>query len=296
MIAPEPLWTPAVRLSPAEARLRFSFTPRRAVTWDGDVSFERYVTGSAAAAIDGETHNRLILQLAHAGRARWAWAGQERDVPGVAGPRLRLIPAGVAYAGAWEGRSRAMHLLLPPDALRDDAGRPARLRPVLDGEDATLTLLMRLLARQAEGVGADLLVRAHLVQAVAAHLVRHYRDPLDGPADEPTDARPMSAAARRRVADYLLGGVRGHGDRPMTAAAVAGVAGVSTRQLSRQFRATFGVTLPRFVMQARAAYALELIRARPHAGRAAIAAAAGFSDQAHLSRTLKQLDPAAAAT
>ena len=278
---------PGRGLSPAEVRRRLAFAPRRAVTWEEDVTFERYDLGPGTATVDAESHTRVMVQLRHTGPVRWGWAGRENEACSILKPSLAIVPAGTDHFSEWDGRSRSLHLLLPDSALVDAAGRRVRLRPVFDGSDPTLLTLMRLLAGQADDAEPDLMTRAHLVRAAVAYLLRHYHEPADRPSADAA-ATALSGPARRRVADYLVGGVRG-GDRPMTAAAVARVAGVSTRQLSRQFRATFGVTLPRFVMQARAEYALELIRTRPHAGRAAVAAAAGFSDQAHLSRTLKRL-------
>ncbi|WP_028007227.1 AraC family transcriptional regulator [Solimonas flava] len=140
------------------------------------------------------------------------------------------------------------------DAVREDRAAAGRLTALLDG-----------LWRAREPLAFD-----SLLHGLCAQLRPHARV-----------ARPAPASAAPRfsaVIDYL----HAHLDRRLTLDELAAVAGLSPFHFLRAFRARHGVTPQQMLMALRLAAA----KRRLAAGQApaAVAAACGLADQAHLTR------------
>jgi AraC family transcriptional regulator len=97
-----------------------------------------------------------------------------------------------------------------------------------------------------------------------------------GPADR------VAPSWLGRVVERIHAEFRG----PLTLAALAGPEAVHPAHLARAFRRSQGVTVAAYVRRLRLEHAMRELRATPRS-LAAIAHAAGFADQSHLTRALK---------
>jgi AraC-like DNA-binding protein len=180
---------------------------------------------------------------------------------------VAAVPGGWAYKvlyldpaliGAWAEEDSA------PQAARWVVFRDEDLRAAL--RDAH-----RALAEEPPGLAVDAAVLA-AVDALRPHL-----EP--GPPSPRT--RPEHAAVRRARA-YL----EERWDAPVTLAEVAAHAGLSRFELARTFRAQIGLPPHAFQLDLRIARARSLLASGEPP--AAVAAACGFCDQAHLTRVFKR--------
>jgi AraC-like DNA-binding protein len=169
-------------------------------------------------------------------------------------------------------------LYLDPALVHDwaerDASAPRAARWVVFRDPALRSALVRMhaaLAAGETGLGRDELV----VGAVAA-LRRHLR-PV------PPDVRGGAEhAAVRRAGSFLAE----RWDRPVALAELSSFAGLSRYELIRRFREQTGLTPHAFQTNLRIAHARTMLRAGdPIAG---VAAACGFADQSHLTRTFRR--------
>jgi AraC-like DNA-binding protein len=121
----------------------------------------------------------------------------------------------------------------------------------------------------------DLAVESAVAHAVAL-LRRHLR-----PGPSPARTAPEHAAVRRALAH-----LRERWDQPVSLAELAAVAGLSRFELVRCFSAQVGLPPHAFQIDLR----IRAARARlaAHEPPAVVAAACGFADQAHLTRTFKR--------
>jgi AraC-like DNA-binding protein len=180
---------------------------------------------------------------------------------------VAAVPGGWAYKvlyldpaliGAWAEEDSA------PQAARWVVFRDEGLRAAL--RDAH-----RALAEEPPGLAVDAAVLA-AVDALRPHL-------------EPGPPRPRTRpehAAVRRARAYL----EERWDAPVTLAELAAHAGLSRFELARTFRAQIGLPPHAFQLDLRIARARTLLAAGEPA--AAVAAACGFCDQAHLIRVFKR--------
>lgn len=96
-------------------------------------------------------------------------------------------------------------------------------------------------------------------------------------------SNPLTAAALKRLNDY----VAAHLAERILVADMAAVVGMSPNHFAHVYSARTGSSPHQFVLSQRLRRATELLRASP-LGLAEIAAACGFANQQHLSRTLRQ--------
>ena len=89
-------------------------------------------------------------------------------------------------------------------------------------------------------------------------------------------------AAVRRARTYLVE----HWDQPVSLAVLSSAAGLSRFELVRQFRAQTGLTPHAFQTNVRINRARELLRTGDPIAQ--VAAACGFADQPHLTRTFRR--------
>jgi AraC-like DNA-binding protein len=181
---------------------------------------------------------------------------------------MAAVPEGWAYKV----------LYLDPAILHDWAERdgraPRAARWVVFRDRALRDSLLR--AHGALAAGDGLAVDEAVLQAVKG--LRPHLKP--GPPN-PGRGRPEHAAVRRARSH-----IAEHWDGPVRLADLSAVAGLSRFELVRRFRAQTGLTPHAFQTNLRIARARELLTAgEPPAG---VAAACGFADQPHLTRTFKR--------
>lgn len=187
----------------------------------------------------------------------------------------------------WTESIVVSHVYLGNDLLCRLAGemedRPVdqvRLHDVLNGADPTVTQLCKLLRQEASTarVGCSLYAEAVSMQ-LGVHLLRHYAGcRFRGPAG----ADRLSPAQARRLQEYVDGNLAG----ALSLEQLARVAGVGVCALNRLLRGTWGTTAHGYVIDRRVERACALLR-RGDLPLKAVAAATGFSDQAHMTRTLR---------
>ena len=155
-----------------------------------------------------------------------------------------------------------------------DASAPRAARWVVFRDPSLRAALLRMHAAFAAGETG--LERDELVVDAVAGLRRHLR-PVP-----PNALGGREHAAVRRARSYLAD----RWDRPVALAELAASAGLSRFELIRRFRQQTGLTPHAFQTNLRMAHARTMLRAGdPIAG---VAAACGFADQAHLTRTFRR--------
>ena len=274
---------PQQLITPQEARRRHVVPSRTSLDLPCGATVEHFRTGAGSVSLPGETHVRVSLQLWHAGALKWDWGGGSFEAPAIDAdrPLLTVVPAGCEQRWSWDGDFEAVHVSLPGTLLDEAAGRTVAVRPVLGVADAVAGPMLRLLAGGAAGTG-DEATAGHLCRALASHLAAaHAEQPAAG-----RRAPTFTDAERQRVARFVAGKL--DAGEKVTAAGLADEMNCSTRHLSRAFGASFGLPLRTFVLRERTRRARTLLRACPHLTRAAVACRCGFSDEAHLSRSLRR--------
>jgi AraC-like DNA-binding protein len=228
------------------------------------------------------------------------------DAVGVSGHRERPSRLG-GWATVWEGGAAAGPVRVLPDGCLDViwldgtlvvAGPDTRAylyRPAPGGGPATGVRFAPGFGPAVLGVPADALTdaRVPLADVWPARRVRELSERLAA-ADGAGRGAVLEAALRDRlggnrppVEPWVPAAVAALAEgRPV--AAVAGELGVSERQLRRRSGAAFGYGPKTLTRVLRLRRALRLAR-RPGLTGAAVAAAAGYADQAHLARDVRAL-------
>jgi AraC-like DNA-binding protein len=198
-----------------------------------------------------------------------------------------LVDAGVAFFRRDEGQEEVAHpvpggdddtMVTLPDPivaqlLGDDGDLPQRVVFTSPEADLRLRLLLAACGRGETTTAAD--------QAVALITsILRLADPARIEA-----GRPATSAARRRVVDGAREALAV--DPSLGLLELARLVSVSPYHLSRIFRAVTGQTLSTYRRRLRLRSALDQIR-EGHQDLAAVAADAGFSDHAHLTRTFRR--------
>lgn len=162
-------------------------------------------------------------------------------------------------------------------------GRPVEqvlLHDVLSGTDPIITQLTHLLRQEAAtgGVGCALYAEGLSMQ-LGVHLLRNYAACRFRLADR---AARLSPTQVRRLQDYVDSHLAGK----ITLEGLAQAAGLGPCTLVRMLRATWGTTAHSYVVDRRVDRARRLAQ-KSDLPLKAIAATTGFSDQAHMTRTLR---------
>lgn len=233
---------------------------------------------------------RLVVILDKGGRGgidiRLSDAAGGRRAGDGGGP-LHYVPAGVPVRASTAGVSGLTHLDIHLDltALAARAARPlddgALATPRLGFCDDRLLRLAHLLAAECGGAGTGCdLYGDGLVTAVVGALLDH-------------DAAPMATARAARLTPLQLKRVTGFIEenclRSVRLQELADVAGLSASYFSAAFKASTGLSPYRWLMRARIDRVKALLEGQG-VPLAAAAAAAGFSDQAHLTRVFRQVE------
>lgn len=125
-------------------------------------------------------------------------------------------------------------------------------------------------------------------RAVTGILLDHARHPSAPPPSQIAVSRPADTRVAQAI-DVMNANVQD----PVPLATIAGMVGLSTRQLDRQFTAASGKTVSRAYLAIRIDRALELL-SQTMWSVTEIAHATGFVDGAHLAKTLKKSEGLAA--
>ncbi len=154
------------------------------------------------------------------------------------------------------------------------------LAPVQVTQDGRLAALMSAMCEEVrEGCPSGRLFGESLSLALLAYLAGTYATPR--PPD--CDASNLSPSQRRIVVGY----VRSHLAGSVCVSELAALVQMSPSHFARVFRASFGVTPYRFVMQERIGKAKGML-AEAEMSASQIAMALGFSSQSHFAKVFRQ--------
>jgi AraC family transcriptional regulator len=212
---------------------------------------------------------------------RWS---REQCVPG----DVSLLTRSEKSHWHWTQDIDVVHVYLAPETLAKVSSEAmdrdivdVRLQDVLKTHDPIIAGTSAAIASEAEcqGMGGQLYVEA-LATQMSVHLLRKYSSIS---CRQPTHLGCLSAQQAKRIAEYI----EAHLDSHLSLDELAGVAGLSTWHFLRQFRARFNCAPHAYVIERRIEQAKRLLR-RGALPIKEVAAACGFSDQAHMTRLFRR--------
>ena len=200
-----------------------------------------------------------------------------------------VTPAGTRSGWRWFGTSDVIVVTLDPDQVAQFAR--TELGMVLDAQqfenlplfsDADLCAAGVILrdALEADDITSGVMFEAMSRVLLVKLLQRYGRRP---PGDVALSARFTSAHYQR-----VLTFIRANLGRTITTDELAREAGMSTSHFGRVFKETVGVTPMRYVLAYRVEQAIALMK-DPELSLGQIALDCGFADQAHFTRSFKQV-------
>ncbi|MEO1192594.1 MAG: AraC family transcriptional regulator [Pseudomonadota bacterium] len=223
----------------------------------GDTPMDRQFDGRWTRSQCGPGHFSL---LSHAMESHWNWT------EGLVVSHLYL--------------DDALMTRVARDVQDKDVGR-VRLHDVLQGSDPVVSHVSDELTREAASKGpAGALYAEALSVQLAVHLLRNY-------ASIEVKKKGAVAGLSQRQLALLEDYIDAHLHEPLTLAELAGVAQLGVWTFNRQLRATVGLPGYAFVQRKRMERACTLLR-EPGRALKDIAAACGFSDQAHMTRSFRK--------
>jgi AraC family transcriptional regulator len=197
---------------------------------------------------------------------------------------VTVSPSNAECRAESSGGLEVLVLTVPTQSLAfavvDQASPGSNIVSRLNGRDDVLARLGRAIAAEAaagfpEGpLGWDRLTDSFVERLATSHMsypVNWRRGLLD-------------KCALRRVRDFVAANI----DQPLTISAIAAAAGQDPSHFARIFARTVRMTPHRYVVQARLAHALQLIRMK-RLSFAEAASGAGFADQSHLSNWARRV-------
>lgn len=229
-----------------------------------------------AAKFRAAASHQLIFHLVRPVTVRRGTAKPKNVLPG----EMFLQPAHGELAVELGGELETLHVYLTDEALRSGQDRPVRLAEELGTTDPLLEQLA--LALDAAVRDWEPSARTYVDQVtalMASQLIR--RHSAERPARQPKRTG-LSARQFEQVRDLLAERLA----EPVPLKDMAGVAGLSISQFSRQFKATTGLAPHRFLLRMRLKQA-ELLLRTGTAPIADIAVECGFSHQEHLTRVMR---------
>lgn len=243
------------------------------------------------SAVSGPGIDSLLLVIYRRGsvlmRRDCGAAWQEKMVrPG----DISMLGAGIASDWEWDQPIEVSHVYLSYDLVADTCAQAfdqdyRRLVPrdALDIHDPKSLALADMLIDElcAPAAGGALLVDS-LAQSLSICLIRDYHL-HPAPARDACPGHGLTPAQQRRALDFI----EAHLAVDFDLADLARTAGVSAYHFIRCFKSSFGVSPYQFVMKKRLDHVVALLRTT-HLPLAEIALSCGFSDQAHMTRTLKK--------
>lgn len=194
-------------------------------------------------------------------------------------PSIGLWRPGEEQFSTWENSVPGQFLFVAPERVKEILDGQTPCFHTRSGREPVMSpLAYRLFDSLAldlqDGSPAGSIVGDALTTALVAHMAT--LRPAGGPAR-------FGAATQRRVVEYVA--VHLHDDLALHR--LAAEAGVSVRQFSRVFRATFGVSPHQYIVQQRIERAKTLILAGMPFARVGLEC--GFGDQSVFSRTFTRI-------
>ncbi|MCD9145007.1 AraC family transcriptional regulator [Streptomyces albireticuli] len=236
--------------------------------------FERF-------AFDRHSHEQLSLGVIEQGAEGLHMAGGTVVVP--AG-QLVIINPGQVHTGfaaeesGWRYRMFYFDTAMVDELAREHLGAGSVWFPETAVQDAGLFARMRRVHQGQEGAGDPLTAESLLLGGLGEVLRQHARTGRVSAAGAPRAARRGPDLARQVLHDRWT--------EPVTVAELSAAAGMPRASLITAFRQAYGLPPHAYLLRLRANRARRLLLAgeRP----AEVAAATGFSDQAHLTRVCKR--------
>lgn len=209
---------------------------------------------------------------------------------------VAVCPAGLPIRWSWLTRLSYSVLTLEPEFLNDVAKRiydadpgDFELLPAERNRDFDIATLVDMMERETGRVGPDnALCIESLASILATHLLRHYGTWVRG---GPSCTREVDCNAGRKPESVqrAVRYIHEHHARDIRLHDIAGAASLSPHHLSRLFTRCMGTSPHRYLVQVRVQSARTMLcMATPRLSLAEVAAAAGFSDQSHLTRHFKR--------
>lgn len=188
---------------------------------------------------------------------------------------------------SWDGALRMLTLSIEPSQMdlvvpETSRARSVELRTIRAGvPDAVLGHLLESIRQEARGgyLGGRLFIES-LCHTTALYIAERY-----GVASHVVKTRP--SGLDRRVLARVLEFIEAHVSTELSVSILAGVACQSYYHFGRQFRASTGTSVHRYVMQRRVARARTLLKSSD-LSLSEIAVCAGFYDQSHLTHIFKR--------
>jgi AraC family transcriptional regulator len=229
-----------------------------------------------AADFDSAASHQLILHLAGPVSVRRGNAGAQRVQAG----EMFLQPAHGSLSVELGGELDTLHVYLADAALQAEQDKPVRLAEELGSADPLLEQLALALDTAVRDWQPSARTYVDQLSCMMATQLAH-KHSVDRPAARP---RPAGLSERQfsRVRDLLAERLA----EPVPLADMAGVAGLSVSQFSRQFKVTAGVAPHRYLLRMRLRQA-ELLLRTGDTPIAEIAVRCGFTHQEHLTRVMR---------
>lgn len=203
---------------------------------------------------------------------------------------ISMLGAGLASDWEWDQPIEVSHVYLSYDLVADTCAQAfdqdyRRLVPrdALDIRDPKSLALADMLIDElcTPAAGGSLLVDS-LAQSLSICLIRGYHL-HPAPARDTCTGHGLTQPQQRRALDFI----EAHLSVDFELAELARTVGVSAYHFIRCFKSSFGLSPYQFVMKKRLDHVVELIRTT-RLPLAEIAVSCGFSDQAHMTRSLKK--------
>lgn len=259
---------------------------RKVVTESGAVT--RTQTGPNEIAFSAPAHMALVMFTPQPHR-EVALNSDRRTVSLAPVGTIEVVPAGAELFASWRVAKENILVAFSPRALDRLAAVEFQkegivFRPPQPGLVDQKALVIAGLLRQEfqREAGLNELCIESLITLFGAHLMRTYSsyNEISGRAIH----GGLSPAAWRRVTDYIHANL----SENLSVARLAQVAGLSPTHFLRAFRQTCGQAPHRYVVAQRLALAEHLVQTTDMPF-AAVAKAAGFSSNSHMTATMRRV-------
>lgn len=202
---------------------------------------------------------------------------------------IEVVPASAELFARWRVAKENLLVAIDDDQLMRLAGHEfqnedVKFRPPQPGLIDQKALFLANLLREEllRGDAVNALCIDSLITLFGTHLLRTYSSFLDRP-NHPISGG-LSTATWRRVTDYVHANL----SQNLTVSRLAEVAGLSPSHFLRAFRQTSGQAPHNYVITQRLAL-VERLAATTDLPFAAVAKTAGFSNNSHMTATMKRL-------
>ena len=212
---------------------------------------------------------------------------------------VAVCPAGLPMRWSWHTRLSYSVLTLEPGFLNDVARRTYdagpgdfELFPAERNRDFDIANLVDMMGRETRRAGPDsALYIESLASILATHLLRHYGAWTRGGPSCMVAAPGIDGnkACKPEPVERAVRYIHEHHARDIRLQEIASAACLSPHHLSRLFTRSMGTSPHRYLVRVRVQSARAMLNmATRRLSLAEVAAAAGFSDQSHLTRHFKR--------